>query len=297
MEKQVDIAVVGCGPAGLSAAVNIRVRNRSLLLIGPKLCSSSLHKAHKITNYLGIPGVAGEELRQKFLAHIRELGIFVTQANVSGLYRVGDCFQLQVKKDFIEATAVILTTGVFASSHFPGEEDLVGKGVSYCATCDAMFYRDKVLAVVSEGRQFEEEVSFLAEIADKVYYFPQYMNLGNLPGNVEILHDRVRSLIGKDRLEAIVAEKNGNIRVDGVFLLKEQLSMSQLVAGLELTDGHVRVDQNMATGIPGLFAAGDVTGRPYQIAKAVGQGQQAALSAVSYLEQSGVFSQEKLVKV
>ena len=95
--EMADIAIIGCGPAGLSAAVNVRVRNRSLILVGPKLCSTSLHKAHQINNYLGMPGFSGEELRKKFLAHVREMGADVTQLNVSGIFPVGDAFELQIK--------------------------------------------------------------------------------------------------------------------------------------------------------------------------------------------------------
>ncbi|MDW7650344.1 MAG: NAD(P)/FAD-dependent oxidoreductase [Bacillota bacterium] len=279
-----DVAIIGCGPAGLSAAVNVRVRNRSLLLVGPKLCSTSLHKAHKINNYLGMPGLSGEELRQKFLAHVREMGTEVKQLNVSGIFPVGDSFQVQIKDDFVEAKTVILTTGVYAARNLPGEEDLVGKGVSYCGTCDAMFYQEKNIAVISDGKEHEDEVAFLAEVAEKVHFVPAYDNIGNLPENVKIIRDKVKAFEGNERLDHVVLEENGELKVDGAFLLKEQMPMSQLVAGLELADKHIKVSTDMHTNIPGVFAAGDVTGKPYQVAKAVGQGQQAALSAVSYLD-------------
>lgn len=283
MEK-VDIAIIGCGPAGLSAAVNVRVRNRSLILVGPKLCSTSLHKAHQINNYLGMPGFSGEELRKKFLAHVRQMGADVTQLNVSGIFPVGDAFQLQIKDEFMEAKAVILTTGVYAARHLPGEQDLIGKGVSYCGTCDAMFYQGKTIAVICEEPEHEDEARFLAEVADKMYFVPTYEQIGAFPDNVEIVRDKVISLQGEDRLESAVLAEKGELQVDGVFLLKEQMPMSQLVSGLELEDKHIKVDTYMATNIPGVFAAGDVAGKPYQVAKAVGQGQQAALSAVSYID-------------
>lgn len=282
--KKVDVAIIGCGPAGLSAAINVKARNRTLLLAGPKLCSTSLHKAHKINNYLGIPGLSGEELRKTFLAHVNEMGVAVTQISVSGIYPVDGAFQLQVKDDFLEAKAVILTTGVFAAKHFPGEAELVGKGVSYCGTCDAMFYQGKTLAVVSEGPEHEEETNFLAEVAEKVYYIPQYQDVGELAGNVEVLRDKVKELTGGDRVEAVVLAERGLLAVDGVFLFKEQMPMTQLLPGIELEDKHIRVDTMMATNIPGIFAAGDVAGKPYQVAKAVGQGQLAALSAVAYVD-------------
>jgi thioredoxin reductase (NADPH) len=282
--EKADIAIIGCGPAGLSAAVNVRVRNRSLILVGPKLCSTSLHKAHQINNYLGMPGFSGEELRKKFLAHVREMGADVTQLNVSGIFPVGDAFELQIKDEFMEAKAVILTTGVYAARHLPGEQDFIGKGVSYCGTCDAMFYQGKTIAVICEESEHEDEARFLAEVAEKIYLVPTYEQIGAFPDNVEIVRDKVISFKGKDRLESAVLAEKGELQVDGVFLLKEQMPMSQLVSGLVLEDKHIKVNTHMATNIPGVFAAGDVAGKPYQVAKAVGQGQQAALSAVSYID-------------
>ena len=283
--SQVDIAIIGCGPAGLSAAINVRARNRTLLLVGPKLCSTSLHKAHQINNYLGLPGLSGDELRQQFLKHVREMGVEITQLNIAGIYQMGDTFQLQVKDDVMEAKAVIVTTGVFSAKQLPGEDDFVGKGVSYCGTCDAMFYEGKTVAVISEEAEHEAEVRFLAEMAEKVYFIPRYEQVGELPANVEIIRDQAKSFKGRDRLECVELAARGDLVVDGTFLLKEQLPMSQLVAGLELEDKHIKVDTQMATNIPGIFAAGDVAGKPYQVAKAVGQGQLAALSAVSYVDQ------------
>ncbi len=290
MERKIDVAIVGCGPAGLSAAVNVRARNRSLLLVGPKLCSPSLHKAHRVNNYLGIPSVTGEELRQRFLDHVSAAGITVTQSNISGIYPAEGKFQLQVRDDFVEAAAVVLTTGVFAARKLPGEEKLVGRGISYCGTCDAMFYRGKTVAVIAEKPGHEDEARFLAEMAGHVFFLPQYENGDiDIGGRTEIIREKVKAFAGEDRLQAVLLEGR-ELAVDGVFMLKEQLPMSQLVPGLALDDKHVKVDTDMATNIPGVYAAGDITGKPYQVARAVGQGQQAALSAVAYID-------NKLVKV
>jgi thioredoxin reductase (NADPH) len=282
--NSVDIAIIGCGPAGLSAAVNVKARNRSLLLVGPKLCSTSLHKAHKINNYLGLPGLSGEELRQAFIRHVREMGIEVTQVSISGIYPVGDSFQLQVRDEFLEARAVIITTGVYAANRLPGEDRYVGQGISYCGTCDAMFYEGKTVAVICDEEEHEDEARFLAEMAGQVYLIPRYENVGAMPANVELVRDKVIEFQGGERLESVILSSGRELKVDGAFLLKEQMPMTQLLSGLELADKHIRVDGQMATNIPGVFAAGDVAGRPYQVAKAVGQGQLAALSAVSYID-------------
>lgn len=282
--SSVDIAIIGCGPAGLSAAVNVKARNRSLLLVGPKLCSTSLHKAHQINNYLGLPEMSGDEMRKTFLSHVRGMGVDVTQVSISGIYPVGEAFQLQVRDEFVEAKAVIITTGVFASKRMPGEDELIGKGVSYCGTCDAMFYQGKTLAVVCEEAEHEDEARFLAEVAEKMYFIPQYEAVGEMPGNVEVIRGKVKALKGTERLEIVELADGTTLSVDGAFLLKEQMPMSQLLPGLDLADKHIKVDGQMATSIAGVFAAGDVAGRPYQVAKAVGQGQLAALSAVAYID-------------
>ncbi|EEG77824.1 NAD(P)/FAD-dependent oxidoreductase [Dethiobacter alkaliphilus] len=283
MEK-VDVAIIGCGPAGLSAAVNVKARNRSVLLVGPKLCSSALHKAHRVNNYLGMPGLSGDELRKSFIRHVREMGVDITQVSVSGIFPMGDSFQLQVQDEFWEARTVILTTGVFAAKSLPGENTYVGKGISYCGTCDAMFYRDKTIAVLADDVEHEDEVRFLAEVAKKVYFLPKYEKTGELLPNVEVLRDKVKEFQGGERMETLLLAEGGELNVDGAFLLKEQMPMAQLVNGLELVEKHIKVDTNMATNIPGVFAAGDVAGKPYQVAKAVGQGQLAALSAVAYVD-------------
>lgn len=280
----VDVAIIGCGPAGLSAAVNVKARNRSVLLVGPKLCSSALHKAHRVNNYLGLPGLSGDELRKTFINHVKEMGLEVSQVSITAIYPMGDSFQLQVQDDFVEAKTVILTTGVFVANSLPGESEFVGKGVSYCGTCDAMFYQGKTIAVISDEAVHEDEVRFLAEVADKVFFLPQYEFAGSMPGNVELVQDKVTEFRGDERLETVQLAKGGGLVVDGAFVLKEQMPMSQLLGGLDLADKHIKTDVNMATNIAGVYAAGDVAGKPYQVAKAVGQGQVAALSAVAYVD-------------
>ena len=283
MEK-VDIAIIGCGPAGLSAAINAKVRGKDAVLFGTSLCSPALHKAHQIDNYLGLPAMAGEDLRQRFLEHAASMGITPEKQAVSAVYPMPGYFELQLRQDNLQATTLVLATGVAVARPLPGEEDFIGKGISYCATCDGNFYRDKVVAIISENAHGEEEALFLASLAEKVYYLPLYGPVGNMPENVEIINDKPSGFSGEGRLEKLELKSGKVVEVDGCFVLKEQLPLTQIVPGLELADRHIKVDRHMATNLPGLFAAGDVTGRPYQLAKAVAEGQLAALSAVSYID-------------
>ncbi|HZK24286.1 MAG TPA: NAD(P)/FAD-dependent oxidoreductase [Oscillospiraceae bacterium] len=284
MEK-VDVAIIGCGPAGLSAAINVQARNRTLLLVGPRICSQALHKAHQVNNYLGLYNISGEAMLQSFLKHAKAAGIEVSHHSISAVYPLGDSFQLQLRDDVVEAKTVVITTGVSAGKRLPGEDNYLGRGISYCATCDAMFFRDKTIAVSSDSAEHEDEVKLLTEVAAKVYFLPQYEVSMSLPANVELLAgQKIRQFTGSASLEEMELKDGRKIKVEGVFMLKEQYPLTQLIPGLALEDKHIKVDLQMATNIPGVFAGGDVVGRPYQVAKAVGQGQIAALSAVAYLD-------------
>lgn len=279
-----DMAIIGCGPAGLSAAINARVRDKNLILFGAKLCSPALHKAHRIDNYLGIPEIGGEELRQCFLRHGQQMGIKPDLRGITAIYPMGDYFELQLREESIQTRTLILTTGVSIKKPLPGEEEFTGKGVSYCATCDGNFFRNKTVVVIADNAEGEEEANFLAELAATVYYIPLYKGEYSPPENVKILEDKPQRFEGGMKLEKVVLKSGKELEVHGCFIHKEQLPLTSIVPGLELAKNHVKVDRDMATNIPGLYAAGDVTGRPYQLAKAVGEGQVAALSAVKYLD-------------
>lgn len=279
-----DMAIIGCGPAGLSAAINARARGKELKLFGVKLCSPALHKAHRIDNYLGFPEIKGDELRQTFLAHARSMDIVPSTETITAIYPMGDYFELQLRQENLQAKTLIITTGVSVARPLPGEEEFVGKGVSYCSTCDGNFYKGKRVVVIADTAQGEEEVNFLAELASQVWYIPLYKGSYNLGDNVQVLEDKPVGVAGNLRLEKVLLKSGNELEVDGCFFHKEQLPASRIVPGLELDSNHIKVDKNMATNIPGLYAAGDVTGRPYQLAKAVGEGQIAALSAAKYLD-------------
>lgn len=279
-----DMAIIGCGPAGLSAAINARARGKEVKLFGVKLCSPALHKAHRIDNYLGFPKIKGDELRKIFLDHARSMELVPSTETITAIYPMGDYFELQLRQDNVQAKKLIITTGVNVARPLPGEEEFVGKGVSYCATCDGNFYKGKRVVVIADTPEGEEEVNFLAELASQVWYIPLYKGAYNLQDNIEILEDKPTGVAGNLRLEKVLLKSGNELPVDGCFFHKEQLPASRIVPGLELDKNHIKVDKDMATNIPGLYAAGDVTGRPYQLAKAVGEGQIAALSAAKHLD-------------
>lgn len=278
--ERYDIAIIGTGPAGLSAALTAKIRNKKILLLGSADLSEKVEKAHMVQNYLGLPAVSGADMQQAFLQHIRQMDITITEKKVNTIYPMGDFFGIQMGMEMAQADAVILATGVTADKPYPGENELLGKGVSYCATCDAPLYRGRTVAVIGFGPKEEEEAAFLAEVAEKVYYFPMYK--GDIHANVTVVREKPEAILGEEKVQSVRTASQEYL-VDGVFVLRESILPEHLLKGLQLEGNRVVVNLNMETNIPGCFACGDLAGKPYQYIKAAGQGNVAALSAVEYL--------------
>ena len=277
-----DIALIGTGPAGVSAAITAKVRNKKILLFGSKKSSEKVYKAAQIQNYPGLPDISGEQLAQQYQRQLEQLEIPVTEERVSAVYAMGEYFAVQASGKMYEASSVILAAGVVQGRTFPGEKEFLGRGVSYCATCDAMLYRGKTAAVIGYTEEAQRESEFLAELAGKVYYLPMGKEEVHLPESIEIIREKPLEIKGQDLVEYLKTDA-AEYKVDGVFILRDSVSAEQLIPGLEIEEGHVKVNLQMETNIPGCFACGDVAGKPYQYVKAAGQGNVAALSAVSWL--------------
>ncbi len=283
MSTRYDIAIIGSGPAGLSAAVNAKIRNKNIIIFGSSDLSGKLIKAPKIDNYLGLPGITGIQLKGKFQQHVASMGINITYERINTIYAMGQYFGVAVNQKMYEARSVILATGMEYTKALQGEEEFLGKGVGYCATCDAPLYRGKVVTIIGYSREAEAEADYVNELAKKTYYIPMYTESLNLNENIEIVRDEVIEISGENKVEKVIL-KNREIVTDGVFVIKDSIAPDKLVPGLIMENGHIKVDMNMKTNIEGCFAAGDCVGRPYQYMKAAGQGQVAALNAVVYID-------------
>ena len=279
-----DIAVIGTGPGGLEAAITASIRNRTVLLLGSRDLSRKLTQAREIRNYLGFSAVTGEDLAQAFRTHLDHQGIEITEERVGAVYAMGDYFALQAGEKMYEAETVILATGVVRDKPLPGEEEMLGHGVSCCATCDAPLVRGKNVAVVGYSAKEEAEAAFLSEVCAEVLYFPMYRDVGVLPEKIRVIPERVTALERQDGGVRAVTDGRA-YDVDTVFVLRDAVAPGRLVPGLETEGPHVKVNRRMETGLPGLFACGDITGTPYQLIKAAGEGNAAALSAVEYLDE------------
>lgn len=288
MENRYDIAIIGSGPGGLSAAINAKIRNKRIIVFGSKGLSNKLIKASKINNYLGLYDITGEQLKNNFQEHIDHFNINIINERVNEIYSMGDYFALMVNQKCYEAKAIVLATGIEYTKPIKGEEELLGRGVGYCATCDAPLYKDKTVAVIGYNRVAEEEANYVSELAGKLYYIPMYDDNYNLRKNIEVIKDKPIEIIGDSKVTKLKLNSD-EIYTDGVFVLKDSISPAQLVPGLLMEEGHIKVDRNMKTNIKGCFAAGDCIGRPYQYMKAAGEGLIAALSAVSYLDSDVIY--------
>ena len=282
MDKRYDIAIIGSGIAGMSAALNAKIRKKDFIFFGSNDMSSKLVKAHKINNYPGFFDRSGSEIKDELQKHMDYMDIKITEDNVLNIYSMGDYFIIMSKQGLYEATSVIIATGVNFGKSLKGEKEFLGRGVGYCATCDAALYKDKIVTIISYSKE-ENEANFLASIASKVYYIPMYKEYVDVDKSIEIVNDIPVEIKGNDFVNELILKKS-KIKTDGIFILRESSDPEQLVPGLEIENNHIKVNRLMETNIRGCFAAGDIVGAPYQYVKAAGEGNIAALSAVSYID-------------
>ena len=277
-----DCIIIGTGAAGVSAALTLKALKIDFLWLGDKKLSRKIRSAEKIKNYPGLNSVSGEEMQKAFLAQIADEGIEITQAKVNGVYPMGNHFSVMCGQVNYEGKTVIIATGVETIKPVKGEAEYLGRGVSYCAVCDGFLYKDKTIAVYCESNEEIKEVELLAKYASLVYLFcPEKVKV-DMP-NVKRVGSIIREMKGDMRIRTVVGE-NGEYAVDGVFMLKQSFGADTIVYGLKTEGSAVITDRMQATSVAGVFAAGDCTGRPYQYAKAVGEGNDCAYSVNAYLK-------------
>ena len=265
-----DTVIIGGGPAAVSAALTLRARNKTVCIVTGEIDDIPLSRSHKIANYPGMPDISGRDMLEVMEEQALDAGAELMRGRATAVMSLGGTFGVAVGSDFCEGRTVIFCTGTNSGKLFPGEKDLLGRGVSYCVTCDGMLYRGKRACVVGFTSDAEEEAELLRTMGCDVQLFSSKKDSYALEGT-----DKVTGLRVNDTLYPC----------EGVFILRSAAAPDSLLSGLAMDGPHIAVDRDMATSVSGAFAAGDCVGRPYQVAKAVGDGNVAAISAARYMEE------------
>ncbi|MCR4597607.1 MAG: FAD-dependent oxidoreductase [Acetatifactor sp.] len=298
-----DVIIIGSGPAGLSAAVYAKRAGLNLLILEKSpMSGGQILNTYEVDNYLGLPGINGFDMGMKFREHADKLEVPFKEAEVLEIKDEGNKKIVRTAKEELETKSVILATGAHhALLGVPGEEELSGMGVSYCATCDGAFFRKKIVAVVGGGDVALEDAIYLARTSAKVYLIHRRDELRGAKvlqeellskENVEVLYSHVvKEIVGEDVVKNLILEdvKTGEkkeVPVNGVFIAVGIHPDSELVAGLADRDpaGYVLADETCVSSCPGIFVAGDVRKKPIrQVVTAVSDGANAATSAGAYV--------------
>lgn len=298
--KMLDTIIIGSGPAGLSASIYIKRANLNVLVIEKDYeGTGQIAESGKVDNYLGIPGISGYELGEKFREHALKAGVNFLEANVINIKNQKDnIIRVELENgEYVEAKTIIYAAGAtHRRLNVLGEEKYLGRGVSYCAICDGAFYKNKVVAVIGGGDVALDDAVYLSEIAKKVYLIHRRkefrgaestLNLLKEKENVEILIDsEVDSILGDDKVTGILLKNKREIILDGIFSAIGMIPKTEILKELIDLDeyGYVKADETGETNLKGFFVAGDVRQKELrQIVTAVSDGANAATSAINYI--------------
>jgi len=299
-----DLVIIGSGPAGMTAGIYSAIYKLDTLVIGEKP-GGYASDAYKILNYPGLPDIGGTDLMQKFRAHLDNFKIKQINDLVTSILLKNNDFEITTKKNKYFSKTIILASGSERKKlHIPGEIEFTGKGVAYCATCDAFFFKDKITAVIGGSDTAITSALQLTDYAKKVYIIFRKDKLSAMPEWIEkasnnkkitfISNTNVKSINGGNSVESIELDKeydsSKTLKIDGVFIEIGSAPLVTLVKniGIKVNDkGFVIVEKNQGTNIKGFFAAGDVTTGSNgfeQIITASAEGAIAANSAFKYIQ-------------
>lgn len=278
------VIIVGNGPAGVSASLYIKRGGADVQIIGKDM--GALGKAEKIENYYGFKdGITGEELIKTGIIQAKNLGVEVINDEVVGISYDGN-FIVKTKQDEYKSDALIMATGTARKAPaIKGLSELEGRGVSYCAVCDAFFYRGKDVAILGNGEYALNEANEIANVANSVTILTNGKNSEADFGEYKVINTEIAELKGEERLEKVLFKDKTEINVSGVFVAVGTASTSDLARkiGAFIENNKIVVNDKMETNIPGLFAAGDCTGNMLQVAKAVYEGAVAGTETLKFV--------------
>lgn len=300
-----DVAIIGCGPGGLSAAIYTARAQLKTIVFGDYK-KSNLYKSHIIANYLGFPEpVTGPFLAEKGVEHARKFGaemipneIVHLSVNDDGTFSLKD----DAKKHYKARTVIIATGQSYALSGIKNEKELTGKGVSYCVVCDGFFFKDKNVVVIGNGNYAGEEALQLLNYTKNItvlshgkeFSFSKEIHKDLMANNITLQKTlRIKEITGNGKAEKIIVSDGTEIETHGVFMAVGVAGATAFAKklGLEMDNNYIKVNHDGKTNIPGIFAAGDCTGAPAQMATSVGNGCNAGLSAIKLLRGAKVYIQ------
>lgn len=281
-----DVIIIGHGPAAVSAALYLRRAKKSVLMLGRDI--GALQKAEMIENYFGLSHpVSGRELAEAGITQARALGAKTVTTEVFDIEYDGD-FAVTAFDGEYRAKAVILATGAARKAPaIVGLKEFEGKGVSYCAVCDAFFYRKKTVGVIGSGEFALHELSHLLNVCERAYLFTNGAAAPDiLPERTEAVTEPIAEILGEETVSAVRLKSGAEIALSGVFVAQGSAAAADFARklGIEVTNGAIAVDSEMKTAVDGVFAAGDCTGGFMQVATAVSEGAKAAMSALAFLK-------------
>ncbi len=291
-----DVGIIGCGPAGIQAGIYTARKKLKTIIFGkPK--NSALYKAH-IENLFGLKEkISGKELLKSGLEQLKKFGAFLLEEDVVKIEPQNSGYKLYTEneREFL-ALAIIIALGIKRGEPvFKDEKKYIGKGVSYCIDCDAWFYKDKDVVVIGDGSAAVDGAKLLSKLARKTYFIPLKSEVLETykdtlkESQIEIINKKPLKILGEEEVKGMSFEDGSSIDIDGIFIEQGAKGALELVAplGVELdpeTFSYIKVDKKQRTNIEGIFACGDITGPPLQLAKAIGEACVAAFSVAEYLK-------------
>ena len=279
--------IIGSGPAGISAALYLKRGNIDVTVISKGI--GALEKAEKIENFYGTEPVSGIELYNRGIESAKKLGIeFISEQVVSLNFDENFKPIVDTEKNSYKADAVLLAMGVSRrSANIKGLKEFEGKGVSYCAVCDAFFYRNKDVAVLGNGEYALHEASVLAQTSKSVTILSNGLDMEtDLPENIGYINKKIISVNGENTVQSVTFDDGETLEISGIFVamgIAGSVDLARKV-GVEVSDNKIAVNENMQTNIPFIFAAGDCIGGVLQVSKAVSDGAMAGLAMINFLK-------------
>ena len=278
-----DLIIIGAGPAGISASLYAKRANLNVMVL--YYGKSSLEKASKIDNYYGfIDGIDAKKLYQDGIKQAENLGVKVKNIEVLGVQNLDENYIVKTEKESFETKAIILATGSKKiKPEIKGIDEFEGKGISYCAICDAFFYKNKNVAIIGNGKFAINEAEELSHIANSVTILTNGLEKPECKYNVK--QEKIQEIIGENKVNSIKFEDGSILDIDGIFIALGEAGASDFAKTLGIfQDGDsIKVNENMETNIKGIYACGDITGGLLQVCKASYEGATAALSAINYI--------------